>query len=130
MEAAVLVTPTLVRAAEAMLRGGLEPMLASRAAHRQMEVASQVGPCKEMWHMQHSLLSFRQPCGDCMSLPCNSRLCKFQCGTLRRSICCCAAVRLVCTVGWRDNLQRQLSEYLAAEAHKIAHCVWECCNAA
>ena len=100
------VTPTLVRAAEAMLRGGLEPMLASRAAHRQMEVASQVGPCKGMWHMQYSLLVFRP---HSMSLPCNSRLCKFQCGTLKRCICCCAAVWLVCMIGWQNNSQRQLS---------------------
>ena len=86
------VTPTLVRAAEAVLRGGLEPMLASRAPAKQMEVASQVGPCEGTWHMYLMMLSSRPPCGDCMSLPCIRYLCKHPRGMPRRFICCCAAV--------------------------------------
>ena len=45
------VTPTVVRAAEAMLRGALEPMLATRNEQAQIPTATQVGPCDRTWHM-------------------------------------------------------------------------------
>ena len=49
------VTPTVVRAAEAMLRGALEPMLATRNEQSQIPTARQVGPCEATWPMRSNM---------------------------------------------------------------------------